>query len=150
MSLKCKKKSKSMPDAKVLAPQVLKFLGLKLDSFETTFDVEQGCWMESLCLEELSTSRPVTMVVLNMSASVPVFHRMKLRSKLHCHYEAFLEVLGKIDEFCVWDKLIDFIPSKKVENPFRGCKSLDEIALKADLLGMRKEERRNHEDFTAP
>ena len=134
MSLKFKRKSKSMLDAKVLAPQVLKFLDLKLDSFKTAFDAEQGRWMESLCLEELNTSRPVTMVVLNMSASVPVFHRMELRSKLHCRHEAFLEALGKVDEFCVWDNLIDFIPSKKVENPFRGCKSLEEIAMKLDLL----------------
>ena len=144
MNLKCKKKSKkSMLDAKVLAPRVLKFLDLKLDSFKTTFDAEQGRWMESLCLEELNSSRPVTMAVLNMSASVPVFHRLELRSKLHCRYEAFLEVLGEIDEFCVWDKLIDFIPSKKVENPFRGCKSLEEIAMNLDLLvgdgGERKE-----------
>jgi len=132
-----------MLDAKVLASQVLKFLDLKLDSFKTTFDAEQGRWMESLCLEELNSSRPVTMAVLNMSASVPVFHRLELRSKLHCRYEAFLEVLGEIDEFCVWDKLIDFIPSKKVENPFRGCKSLEEIAMNLDLLvgdgGERKE-----------
>lgn len=143
MNLKSKRKSKSMLDAKVLASQVLKFLDLKLDSFKTTFDAEQGRWMESLCLEELNTSRPVTMAVLNMSASVPVFHRLELRSKLHCRYEAFLEVLGEIDEFCVWDKLIDFIPSKKVENPFRGCKSLEEIAMNLDLLvgdgGERKE-----------
>ena len=143
MNLKSKRKSKSMLDAKVLASQVLKFLDLKLDSFKTAFDAEQGRWMESLCLEELNSSRPVTMAVLNMSASVPVFHRLELRSKLHCRYEAFLEVLGEIDEFCVWDKLIDFIPSKKVENPFRGCKSLEEIAMNLDLLvgdgGERKE-----------
>ena len=140
MSLKSKRKSKSMLDAKVLAPRVLKFLDLKLDSFKTAFDAEQGRWMESLCLEELSTSRPATMVVLNMSASVPVFHRLELRSKLHCRYEAFLEVLGEVDEFCIWDKLIDFIPSKKVENPFRGCKSLEEIAMKLDLLARGGEE----------
>ena len=122
-----------MLDAKVLAPRVLKFLDLKLDSFKTAFDAEQGHWMESLCLEELSTSRPVTMAVLNMS-SVPMFHRLELRSKLHCRYEAFLEVLGEIDVFCVWDKLIDFVPSKKVVNPFRGCKSLEEIVMNLDLL----------------
>ena len=141
MSLKLKRKSKSMLDAKVLAPRVLKFLDLKLDSFKTEFDAEQGRWMESLCLEELSTSRPVTMAVLNMSASVPVFHRLELRSKLHCRYEAFLEVLGEIDVFCVWDKLIDFIPSKKVENLFRGCKSLEEIVMNLDLLVGDGEER---------
>ena len=139
MNLKCKKKSKSMLDAKVLAPQVLKSLDLNLDSFETAFDAEQGCWMERLCLEELNTSRPVTMAVLNMS-SVRVFHRFELRSKLHCRYEAFLEALGKVDEFCIWDKLIDFIPSKKVENPFRGCESLEEIAMKLDLLAGDREE----------